>query len=178
MKITFLGAAHEVTGSCTYIEVGDKKGLVDCGMEQGKDLFENEGLPVAASAIDFVLLTHAHIDHSGKLPLLYKQGFRGSIYASSATCSLCDIMLRDSAHIQMQDAEWKSRKSIRNGGPVIEPMYDLEDARRGVALIPCSITPVRSRPASVSDSPNVGHLLAPRHRGLAHRERRDTEDLL
>ena len=80
MKISFLGATHEVTGSCTYIEVGDKKGLVDYGMEQGKDLFENEPLPVAPSALDFVLLTHAHIDHAGLLPLLYKQGFRGAVF--------------------------------------------------------------------------------------------------
>ena len=105
MKITFLGAAHEVTGSCTYLEVGDKKGLVDYGMEQGKDLLVNEPLPVDPAALDFVLLTHAHIDHSGLLPLLYKQGFRGPVYASAATCSLCDIMLRDSANIQMSEAE-------------------------------------------------------------------------
>ena len=119
MKITFLGAAHEVTGSCTYIQVGDKKGIVDCGMEQGRDLFENEPLPVPAGELDFVLLTHAHIDHSGHLPLLYKQGFRGSVYATAATRSLCDIMLRDSANIQMSEAEWKSRKSLRNGGPEV-----------------------------------------------------------
>ena len=105
MKITFLGAAHEVTGSMTLIEVGDKKGLVDCGMEQGKDLFVNEPLPIQASQLDFVLLTHAHIDHAGKLPLLYKQGYRGPIYATAATCSLCDIMLRDCANIQMREAE-------------------------------------------------------------------------
>ena len=84
MRITFLGAAHEVTGSCTLIEVGDKKGIVDCGMEQGKDIFVNQKLPVDPSAIDFVLVTHAHIDHSGNLPLLYKNGFRGSVYATSA----------------------------------------------------------------------------------------------
>lgn len=127
MKITFLGAAHEVTGSCTLIEVGDKRGLVDCGMEQGKDIFVNQKLPVSPGSIDFVLLTHAHIDHSGNLPLLYKQGFRGAVYASSATTSLCDIMLRDCAHIQMSDAEWKTRKSLRSGGPEIEPLYDLDD---------------------------------------------------
>lgn len=117
MKITFLGAAHEVTGSCTLIEVGEKKGLVDCGMEQGKDLFVNQELPVNPADIDFVLLTHAHIDHSGNLPLLYKKGFRGTVYASAATCALCNIMLMDCAHIQMSEAEWKSRKSVRNGGP-------------------------------------------------------------
>ena len=81
MKITFIGAAHEVTGSCTYIEVGDKKGIVDYGMEQGRNLYENAPLPVAPGELDFVLLTHAHIDHSGMLPALYKQGFRGSVYA-------------------------------------------------------------------------------------------------
>ena len=100
MKLTFLGATHEVTGSCTMIEVCGKYGLVDCGMEQGKDIFENQDIPVNPAEIDFVLLTHAHIDHSGKLPLLYKNGFRGPIYATDATCSLCSIMLRDSAHIQ------------------------------------------------------------------------------
>ena len=122
MKITFLGAAHEVTGSCTLIEVGDKKGIVDCGMEQGKDIFVNQKLPVDPSAIDFVLVTHAHIDHSGNLPLLYKNGFRGSVYATSATCSLLDIMLRDCAHIQMSDAEWKSRKAERRGEPPVQPL--------------------------------------------------------
>ncbi len=135
MRITFLGAAHEVTGSCTYLEVGDKRGLVDCGMEQGKDLFENEELPVSPSQLDFVLLTHAHIDHSGKLPLLYKQGFRGTIYASEATCSLCDIMLRDCANIQMSDAEWKSRKRQRSGEGIVEPLYDMDDALGAISCL-------------------------------------------
>ena len=128
MRITFLGAAHEVTGSCTYIEVGDKKGVVDFGMEQGKDLFVNEELPVSPASLDFVLLTHAHIDHSGRLPLLYKNGYRGPVYASAATCSLCDIMLRDCANIQMSEAEWKNRKSKRSGEGDVEPLYDMDDA--------------------------------------------------
>ena len=161
MKITFLGAAHEVTGSCTYIQVGDKKGIVDCGMEQGRDLFENEALPVPAGELDFALLTHAHIDHSGHLPLLYKQGFRGSVYATAATCSLCDIMLRDSANIQMSEAEWKSRKSLRNGGPEVEPLYDLEDVAGLMShMIPCPYGKV----VQVNDCvtvrfTDVGHLL-------------------
>ena len=95
MKLTFIGAAHEVTGSCTLIEVGNIRGLVDCGMEQGKDLYENVELPVKASDIDFVLLTHAHIDHSGNLPLLYKNGFRGVVYATSAmshSLAICSII--------------------------------------------------------------------------------------
>ena len=79
MKLTFLGATHEVTGSCTMIEAGGVYGLVDCGMEQGKDTFENQKLPVRAASVDFVLLTHAHLDHSGLLPLLCKNGFRGKI---------------------------------------------------------------------------------------------------
>ena len=128
MKITFLGAAHEVTGSCTYIEAGDKKGIVDCGMEQGKDLFVNAQLPVEPAELDFVLLTHAHVDHSGRLPLLYKQGYRGPVYASAATCSLCEIMLRDCAHIQESDAEWKNKKNKRSGKPMEPPLYTMADA--------------------------------------------------
>ena len=105
MRVQFIGATHEVTGSCTLLEVNDRRYLIDCGMEQGKDLYENVELPVKAGDIDFVLLTHAHIDHSGHLPLLYKNGFRGVVYATAATCMLANIMLRDSANIQMQDAE-------------------------------------------------------------------------
>ena len=121
MKLTFLGATHEVTGSCTLIEIGGVYGLVDCGMEQGTDVFVNQQIPVQAGNIDFVLLTHAHIDHSGNLPLLVKNGYSGPIYATAATCHLCEIMLRDCAHIQQSDAEWKSRKSKRAGGPPVEP---------------------------------------------------------
>jgi len=113
MRITFIGAAHEVTGSCTYIEVGDKKGVVDYGMEQGKNFFENVPLPVSPAELDFALLTHAHIDHSGMLPLLYKQGFRGSVYASAATCSLCEIMLRDCPHTGERRRVQKQKEQAR-----------------------------------------------------------------
>ena len=99
MKITFIGAAHEVTGSCTVIEIAGHYYLVDYGMEQGTNVFENEPLPISPSQIDAVFLTHAHIDHSGMLPKLYKDGFKGSIYATEATCDLCDIMLRDKSLI-------------------------------------------------------------------------------
>jgi metallo-beta-lactamase family protein len=161
MKISFIGAAHEVTGSCTYIEVGDKKGLVDYGMEQGKDLFENVPVPVAAGELDFVLLTHAHIDHSGRLPLLYKEGFRGSVYATAATCSLCDIMLRDSANIQISEAEWKSRKAQRNGGAEVEPLYDLDDVAGLMGhMIPCQYNEIIQVNDCVSVRfTDVGHLL-------------------
>jgi len=124
----FLGATHEVTGSCFYLEACGKRILVDCGMEQGPDEYENQDIPVPGSDIDLVLLTHAHIDHSGKLPLLYQRGFRGQIFATNATRDLCEIMLRDSAHIQMFEAEWRNRKGKRAGREEIVPLYDMEDA--------------------------------------------------
>lgn len=128
MKITFLGATHEVTGSCTYLEACGKKILIDYGMEQGVNTFENEDIPVMAGEIDMVFLTHAHIDHSGRLPLLYKQGFRGQVFATCATEKLCQIMLRDSANIQMFEAEWRNRKGKRAGKEEYVPLYTLDDA--------------------------------------------------
>lgn len=128
MKITFIGATHEVTGSCYYLEVAGRKFLVDYGMEQGPDYYENKELPVAPGDLDFVLLTHAHMDHSGNLPALYAKGYQGPIYATEATCNLCDIMLRDSAHIQMFEAEWRNRKGRREGKPEFIPAYTMEDA--------------------------------------------------
>ncbi len=161
MKIGFYGAAHEVTGSCTLIEVGEKTGIVDFGMEQGKNVFENEPLPVAYSDLDFVLLTHAHIDHSGMIPLLYKEGYRGPIYASTATCNLCEIMLRDCAHIQESEAEWKNRKAERSGAPVSEPIYNMEDTEGALALFrPCPYGQVIQVNEAVSIRlTDVGHLL-------------------
>ena len=128
MKITFIGATHEVTGSCYYLEAAGHKFLVDCGMEQGPDYYENAEIPVAVGEIEFVLLTHAHMDHSGNLPAIYAKGFRGPVYATNATSHLCDIMLRDSAHIQMFEAEWRNRKGRREGKPEFVPAYTMEDA--------------------------------------------------
>ncbi len=128
MKLTFIGAAHEVTGSCHCLEACGKIVLVDFGMEQGKDIYVNEDLPVNPSDVDYVLLTHAHIDHSGMLPLLYKRGFRGQIYATEATVQLCRILLKDSAHIQENEAEWKNRKNKRSNKELVEPIYTLADA--------------------------------------------------
>ena len=128
MKLEFLGAAHEVTGSCHYLEFADKHLLVECGMEQGPDLYVNQEIPVNASTIDYVFVTHAHIDHSGLLPMLYNHGFRGQIFTTTATHQLCEIMLKDSAHIQMFEAEWKNRKAKRAGRPEVVPLYDMNDA--------------------------------------------------
>ena len=132
VKITFLGADHEVTGSCTLLECADSRGLVDCGMEQGKDIFENRPLPIPAGELDFVLLTHAHVDHSGHLPLLYKEGYDGPIYATTETCDLCRIMLIDCAEIQESEAEYQNRKNKRAGKPLVEPLYTVEDAQNAI----------------------------------------------
>ncbi len=134
MKITFIGALHEVTGSCTMLEVNGKYYLVDCGMEQGRDVFENVPIPVGMEQIEAVFLTHAHIDHSGMLPKLYRDGYRGPIYATGATADLCAIMLADSAHIQESEAEWKNRKSKRAGETTMEPVYTTEDAEGTMSL--------------------------------------------
>ena len=128
MKLTFVGAAHEVTGSCHYLEVNGKHILVDYGMEQGVNVLDNIPLPVAENLIDYVFLTHAHVDHSGMLPLLYARGFRGQIFTTEATVDLGGIMLRDCAHIQMMEAEWKNRKAKRSNAALVEPLFDLEDA--------------------------------------------------
>ncbi len=134
MKITFIGAAHEVTGSCHLVEACGKHFLVDCGMEQGADIYENQDLPVAASDIDYVFVTHAHVDHSGLLPLMYVRGFRGDIFCTEATRKLCNIMLKDCAHIQEQETEWKNRKAARSGREFVEPMYTVEDAQKTMEL--------------------------------------------
>lgn len=138
MRLTFIGATHEVTGSCHLLETNGKNILIDCGMEQGPDLYENQELPVAAGAIDYILLTHAHIDHSGLIPLLCKNGFKGQIVTTFATADLCNIMLRDSAHIQEFEAEWRNRKARRSGAPLYEPLYTTQDAIDAIELLaPC-----------------------------------------
>ena len=133
MKITFLGATRTVTGSNFLVEGGGKKFLVDCGMWQGKaeqEMENSQEFEFNPSEIDFMLLTHAHIDHSGRIPKLYNEGFRNKVYAHKATCDLCTLMLPDSGHIQETEAEWKNKKRKRKGEEPIEPIYTAEDAVR------------------------------------------------
>ena len=180
MKLTFLGAAHEVTGSCTLVEAAGHRFLVDCGMEQGRDTYENEDLPCAPGEIEAVLITHAHIDHSGRLPYLYKNGFRGPIFATDATTDLCDIMLEDSAHIQEQEAEWKNRKAQRSGREPVEPDYTVQDA---LAVMEQFAPQPYGKPVEVLDGveatfTDVGHLLGSASITLRIRENGRTETIV
>ncbi len=131
MKITFLGAARTVTGSNFLVEGAGKKFLVDCGMYQGSDVDEMENsapFPFDVNEIDFMLLTHAHIDHSGRIPKLYVDGYRNPIITTKATRDLCSIMLPDSGHIQEQEIEWRNRKRMREGKKPLPPLYTAQDA--------------------------------------------------
>lgn len=131
MKITFLGAAKTVTGSCYYLQTKSSKFLVDCGMFQGhskENALNEEPFSFNPEELDFVLLTHAHIDHSGRIPKLYLDGFKGEIIATKATVELCSIMLPDSGHIQEFENEWENRKRLRAGKPPVSPLYTFQDA--------------------------------------------------
>jgi metallo-beta-lactamase family protein len=130
MKITFYGAAQTTTGSMHLVEANGKKILLDCGLYQGhrKEAFEkNRNLPVDARSIDYVILSHAHIDHSGNLPQLVRQGFRGRVFARQATMELCDVLLRDSCFLQKRDLEYVNKKRRRDGKKLFEPLYDERD---------------------------------------------------
>lgn len=138
MHIQVCGAAREVTGSCYLVEVGETHFLVDCGMHQGGDkewLLNLEPFCFDPRSLDFVILTHAHIDHSGLLPRLVKQGFSKPIYATPATSDLVEIMLLDSAYIQEMEAEWRTRKARRAGRGPTAPLYTQDDARKTVPLL-------------------------------------------
>lgn len=161
MKLVFIGADHEVTGSCHCLQACGRNILIDCGMEQGQDVYENQELPVKASDVDYILLTHAHIDHSGLLPLMYARGFRGQVYTTKATTDLCGIMLRDSAHIQEFEAEWHNRKAKRAGVEEYAPLYSMNDAI-GVLehFVPCEYDKmIELTPELKVRFSDVGHLL-------------------
>ncbi|MCM1500002.1 MAG: MBL fold metallo-hydrolase, partial [Clostridium sp.] len=161
MKLIFIGADHEVTGSCHCLQACGRNILIDCGMEQGQDVYENQELPVKASEVDYILLTHAHIDHSGLLPLMYARGFRGQVYTTKATTDLCGIMLRDSAHIQEFEAEWHNRKAKRAGVEEYAPLYSMNDAI-GVLehFVPCEYDKmIELTPELKVRFSDVGHLL-------------------
>ncbi len=135
MKLTFFGAAHAVTGSCHCLEVNGYKLLIDCGLQQGRDEYNDNALPFSPNEIDHVIVTHAHIDHSGRVPLLVKEGFTGTIHATRLTGQLLSVMLRDSAHIQESDAQWANQKGQRAGRPLVEPLYTLADAEAALGLL-------------------------------------------
>ncbi len=180
MRLQFIGAAHEVTGSATLLYTENYKILVDFGLEQGVNLYDNIDFPENPGDIDCVLLTHAHIDHSGKLPVLVKNGFSGPIYMSVPTERLCSIMLLDSAHIQEQEAEWKNRKSMRAGNGSVEPLYTTNDARAALQLMKAVDynTPTEILPGVSIRLLDAGHLLGSASIEVSVTEKGKTEKLL
>jgi metallo-beta-lactamase family protein len=137
LKLKFLGGSRTVTGSCFYIECNNLKFLVECGMYQGEDAEEinKAAFDFNPEEIDYVFVTHAHLDHSGMLPRIVKEGFKGRIITTSATKDLLEIMLYDSAHIQESDTEWLARKALRAGKPPVIPLYTTEDVMNVMPLI-------------------------------------------
>ena len=138
MKIKFCGASTGVTGSCHLLTSGEHKILLDCGQFQGgkaQDALNYDKFPFEPSEIECVVLSHAHIDHCGRLPLLTKRGFEGKIYCTDATADLLSVMLKDSAYIHEKETEWKNRKAERAGREQVEPLYTIEDAEKTLSLV-------------------------------------------
>ena len=131
MKIQFCGASTGVTGSCHLITTENHKILLDCGQFQGgkaQEALNYEEFPFDPAQIDYMILSHAHIDHCGRIPLLVKRGFKGKIYCTDATADLLDVMLKDSGYIHEREAEWKNKKNERAGRALVEPLYTYNDA--------------------------------------------------
>ena len=176
MKLTFWGAARTVTGSMHLVETGGRHLLLDCGLYQGRRSEArtlNNQFPVEPARIDAVLLSHAHIDHSGLLPKLWKEGFRGQVYATSATRDLCATMLADSAHIQEKDADWVNRRERRRGSNRVEPLYDGHDAG---AVVERFVDvgygePFEPLPGVTAEYRDAGHILGSATIGLTVEER-------
>lgn len=138
MKIQFCGAATGVTGSCHLISTEHHKILLDCGQFQGgkaMDAMNHEAFPFDPAAVDYLVLSHAHIDHCGRIPLLVKRGFKGAIYCTDATADLLEVMLKDSGYIHEKEAEWKNRKNERAGRPLVEPLYTCNDAMESLKFV-------------------------------------------
>ncbi|MBQ7263297.1 MAG: MBL fold metallo-hydrolase [Synergistaceae bacterium] len=162
MKIHFLGAAGEVTGSCYLIESGGERILVDCGVHQGEDeRKDEEPLPLAPGEIDAILLTHAHMDHSGRIPWLVKEGFKGTIWTTSATAQMVDILWHDSARLMGEEAEWRTRKALRRGGSPVQPLYGDADVARALARLAPVGWGERHEPCKgvVASFHDAGHIL-------------------
>ncbi len=164
MKIKFCGASSGVTGSCHLITSGEHQILLDCGQFQGgkaQDALNYEDFPFNPAEIECVVLSHAHIDHCGRIPLLVKRGFQGKIFCTDATADLLDIMLKDSGYIHEKEAEWQNRKGERAGKPIVEPLYTFQDAVDSLAFV----EPVRyDQLFSINDDMKVvfndaGHIL-------------------
>ena len=161
MKITFLGANHEVTGSCTLIEAAGQRFLIDCGMEQGKDVYENQPIPVAPGEIDWVLATHAHIDHTGMLPLLVRNGFRGKIYATNPRWSCAASCCGTRPIFRNLKRSGKTARASALGAEPVEPMYTVQDAEAAMKLFVGKAYEQRFQlaPGIEARFVDVGHLL-------------------
>lgn len=180
MRIAFYGAAHEVTGSCAVIFACGKTIMVDCGMEQGPDIYENSEMPIFPSQVDYLVLTHAHIDHSGKIPALVKGGFKGHVFTTRATERLCRIMLLDSAYIQEFEAKWRNRKAKRSGDAPYTPIYTTEDAERSMRyFVSCDYDNVYELCDGISlRFTDAGHLLGSASASLTVTENGRTETIV
>lgn len=163
MKIRFLGAAGEVTGSCYGVECGGYRFLVDCGIHQGtnEDERNREPFPFGLEGLDAVFLTHAHMDHSGRIPYLVRQGFKGSVWTTPATARLVEILWRDSARLMKEEAEWRTRKAARRGLPPVAPLYDEDDVEKALKhLVPVEWeTETSASPGVTFSLHDAGHIL-------------------